>query len=726
MRILINMLCRSQNNRQEVTRQLVTLLGAVFLYSSGAVHAQDSFSPTAFSTCPSKAFLTQGKLPQTYGINLVTGDYTVMAQDHFTDQPLNAVGFNGNDRFIYAWSYEYNEPVRIHNDWEFDVLSGINITDNKFYVGDVDTERNIYYVYRRGANYGLYAIGLDPDRADYLSMSRVVDGSSLSLKIADMAVNPVDGLIYAVESNGALHQLDQSDGSSVNLGYTGQTGTFGAAYFDPDGNLYVGRNNDGGIFRIDVSSGSNAAVLFASGPAATTNDGSRCAAAPLVDDSDQNIDFGDAPDTYATSLDKNGARHGLSNSTLFLGLGVDGEANAYVYPLSDDSTGELDDDDGIQFITDIVEREYAIAMVTASGDGYLNAWIDMHQDGEFNTVDQVAINVPVEAGDQAVYLPIPDGVQPGNTWARFRLSSSLGLQPYGGAPDGEVEDMQVRVLQNIVTVTDYPSSTGWTTIAFEDNWPLLGDYDMNDLVVYMRTSTQRTSQGFTQVDVSGEVAAAGAGYHNGFGIRLPGVKLSEVDQSSVSFEINGRPVVDRPLLEANRDEAILIITNDVFDYVISGNHCEYYRTESGCGSSIQMSFELSVKFNNPVDTNLSGAFDPFLFASPGAWHGAHFVTPPGRSYEIHLKNQSPTEAFNPALFAGAGQDASLPDQGLYFLTATGMPWAIEIGDRWQYPLEYVDLSITYPGFSRFSNSNGKNSVYWYEPANAASDKLFSE
>lgn len=696
--------------------------------SGGLAQAQEGgFAATAFSECPSEAFLTQGSNPQTYGVNLVTGHYTVEAATHGVNSGLNGLGFNENDRFLYGWSYTHNEPVRIHNDWSLEPLGDINITTANFYVGDVATTDNTYYVYRRGLSYGLYAINLDENDPDYLSMTRVVDGASLNLRIADFAVNPVDDNLYAVDFDGNLHRIDRNIGLSVNLGNVGVTGTFGAAYFDGDGKMYISRNNDGSIFRMDVSAGDYTAVLFASGPASSSNDGSRCASAPLSAVANTDIDFGDAPDTYLTSLDQNGARHGLlGNPNLYFGSGVDGESDAFLYPLSDDDAGDTDDEDGIQMVTDVVERENAIAMITASEPGYLNAWIDIHRDGRFDAIDQVATAVPLVAGQQAVYLPIPDGVFPGDSWARFRLSSAPNLEASGGAPDGEVEDMQVRVNLNEVTITEYPSATGWTTIAFEDNWPLMKDYDLNDLVVYLRTTSHRRAEGLIQVDIKGEVAAVGAGYHNGFGIRLPGVLASDIDPTRTEFKINGQAVTDRSLVEAGRNEAILIVTGDVFDYVGSGNHCLFYRTEPGCGSDIQLSFDLSVAFNAPVDVDIGGAFDPFLFASEGAWHGAHFVSPPGRSYEIHLKNQAPTEAFNMALFSGAGQDTSNPSLGQYFLSNTGLPWAIEIGNRWDYPLEYTDVSIAYPQFPDFAASNGDSSVHWYERANAVVDHLFSE
>lgn len=274
-------------------------------------------------------------------------------------------------------------------------------------------------------------------------------------------------------------------------------------------------------------------------------------------------------------------------------------------------------------------------------------------------------------------------------------------------------------------ITSYPSKTGWTTVAFEDNWPLVGDYDMNDLVARLRTHTYRNSSGFLKVVIEGNLAAVGADYENGFAIRLPGVPRDAVDEEKIGFGISNRNQVGNPL-EAGRKEAILVITENMFDHIRPNNSCNYYRTEPGCGSDPEFYFKLSVPFKTPQQVKLSGAFDPFLFATPGAFHGAHFVSPPGRSYEIHTKNQAPTEAFDLTMFAGAGQDASEPSSGYYFLTDKGMPWAIEIGNEWQYPIEFIDVSAAYPRFSQFATSNGQQSTDWYLTENAVQNLLFSE
>lgn len=695
--------------------------------SPQSLHAQETIAPTAFVECPAKAFLTQGRNPSTYAVNLVTGDYNAIALSHGTSSPLNAVGFNTNDHYFYGWSYEHNQPARIHSNWQVEPLVDVNSTEVNFFVGDVSIVENKYYVYRRGSGYGFYSIGLDPEAGDYLQMNKTIDSSELSIKIFDMAFHPTDGYAYMVDRNGKLYKVNAANGIYENLGFVGEKGVFGASYFDVDGNLYLGRNNDGAIFRIAIDSGNYQAELFTIGPAAGTNDGSRCVLAPISDGTDTLVDYGDAPDSYGTSLQSNGARHGLSESpNLFLGASVDGESDSSFYPLSDDENNTNNDEDGIQFVTSIIERETAIALVTSSAVGYLNAWIDYNRNGQFDANEQVLTDQITSVGESPYYIDVPNGVSAGQSWARFRISSTAGLSAKGGTIDGEVEDFPVNLQEQDLVVTSYPSPTDWTTVAFEDNWPFFGDYDMNDLVFYLRNTIYSADAGISRVVIEGELAAAGAAYHNGFGIRLPGVLRSEVDENNIEFTVNGLSVTATSPLEADRNEAILIIVEDIYNNVSPLEECLYYRTEAECGSDIEMSFTMSIPMKNPIDAPLTGVFDPFMFATPGKWHGPQFTNPPGRSYEIHLKNQAPTEAFNHQLFAGIGQDSSSPSNGIYFQSSSGMPWAIEVGDRWDFPLEHHEITLAYPPFVNFAESNGVEDTYWYDPETAVSSHIFTD
>lgn len=695
------------------------LLSGLLLCSSQSVLAD------AFTECPSRAFLTQDAVAKTYGVNLVTGDYGLLQDDMGTKSKINATGFNPNDQFLYGWGYEQFKPVRIHSDFTLEYLDVENITGANFYVGDVSLTNNTYYVYRRGSSYGLYAISLDESSDNFHKMIRVVDGSALSLKIFDLAFHPTDGKAYAVDKDGKLHVIDVSNGTSTELGDVGVTGTFGAVYFDVDENLYISRNKDGHVYKIDIGSGEYTAELFALGPSSSVNDGARCALAPVVDESDVNVDYGDAPESYGTYLKDNGARHGLSDDNqLYLGKGVDGESDGKPVPLSDDESDRNDDEDGIQFATILQAGDTAVVMVDASAEGVLSAWIDSDQNGTFDDDEQVIADRNMIAGKTPVYIDIPADAKPGSTWARFRLSSSTGMLPTGGVSDGEVEDYNVNIAVEGSSVNYYPSSSTYSTVVFEDNWPFEGDYDMNDLVANLRTTVFYTNNQATLVNITGQLAGVGAAYHNGFGIRLPDVLRDQVDEEGINYTINDRPVKDYSPLEAGRYEAIFILAYNTWSYVSAGEDCTFYRTEEGCGSDIQMRFNLTIPFKQPIDTDISGVFDPFLFATPGAWHGDHFDTPPGRSYEIHLKNHHATEAFNYKLMNRSGQDASNPDNKHFFLTNNGLPWAMEVGNEWKYPKEYRDVTHAYPKFPSFVRSGGEENPSWFTFENAVESILF--
>ncbi len=695
-----------------------------YLIAAPALLLATSVSADPFEECPTEAYLTQGAVSSTYSVNLLSGDYKVAAATVGDNVRINALGFNPKDQYMYGWLRDENMPVRVHSDYSIEPLKVKNISNLHFFVGDVSTNDSKYYVYRRGNKYGMYSISLDPDSKNYLQMERLAGTNSWNLFIYDIAFHPSNGLAYALDRDGDLYQLDVTTGTKLKLGATGESGTFGASYFDAEGNFYASRNNDGNIYRIAVDSGNYSAEFFAKGPASNINDGSRCALAPVTGPVEHNLDFGDAPDSYMTSLEENGARHGVAvskgtrstNQALFLGSVVDGESDASAYPLADEN------DDGVQFVTGIVGSKNAIVVVNASQAGYLNAWVDTDINGQFDANDQVIKDVKVNAGKQYVYFDVPDDTKEGTTWARFRFSSSTGLESFGGSADGEVEDYQVDVQEAEATVTYYPSASGLSTLAFEDNWPHEGDYDMNDLVVHMKTAVWNKPSGVSLVQMKGAMSAVGAAYHNGFAVRLPGVKRNDIDIDNVKYAINDQEVKFQPV-ESGREEAIFIITYNLFNFVGTGEDCKFYRTEIGCGSDLQMKFEAHIPMKEPVPVALKGVFDPFLFATPGAWHGGHFASAPGRSYEIHLKNYAPTEAFDHNLFNEPGDDASVPGQ-YYYQTEKGLPWALEIGTEWNHPIEYTDIGHAYPYFSNWATSDGGFEKSWFLPENAEKPLIF--
>ncbi len=248
-----------------------------------------SVQAAPFDTCPSKAYLFQSTPVKVYGVNLVTGSTSLLQADTGINANINGVGFDFNARYIYGYDTTNKRLVRLGQDFQAEVLNTTGLpTDHTFFVGDV--YESVYYLYRK--NKGLFTVDLTPldtDANATLTVNRVTTRSVVNL--TDFAFHPSDGKLYGIDnSSGALYSFNPETGQETYIGDTGETGTFGAGYFDVDGYYYVSRNQDGQIYRIDLSPGNASniengivpAVKFADGPNSSQNDGARCANAPVL------------------------------------------------------------------------------------------------------------------------------------------------------------------------------------------------------------------------------------------------------------------------------------------------------------------------------------------------------------------------------------------------------------------------------------------------------------
>lgn len=197
-------------------------------------------------------------------------------------------------------------------------------------------------------------------------------------------------------------------------------------------------------------------------------------------------DFGDAPSPYPTALTDDGARHqqvpGLfpGGVPLKLGAALDAEPDGQPSPGADgDDTDGSDDEDGIVFVTPLVPGQSASVDVTASGNGFLNAWLDFNGDGDWGDGGEaIFTNEPVSLGSQSLVFTVPSGATPGATFARFRLSADGGDSFDGQATSGEVEDYQVaidsagpmvdlKVNGEDAVFPDFVTTTGPTTLTLD-------------------------------------------------------------------------------------------------------------------------------------------------------------------------------------------------------------------------------------------------------------------
>jgi hypothetical protein len=219
------------------------------------------------------------------------------------------------------------------------------------------------------------------------------------------------------------------------------------------------------------------------------------------------FDFGDLPNTFATTQSATGAVHTV-NPDLYLGscvdVDIDGqpEAMAGFMTGGDDGnqgpgtlgtcTPAADDENGIRFVTPLIPGAQACVEVTArnntGGNAVLQGWIDYNGDGAFQANEQLTTgsfapggaNIPNGGVNAQLFcfdVPANALYNNGAAMTRFRLSKNGGLAASGPAvpgngvfPTGEVEDHKTP----LALIGNY----NWM-----DNPDIEGDQDLSEMAL---------------------------------------------------------------------------------------------------------------------------------------------------------------------------------------------------------------------------------------------------
>ncbi|MDF4202652.1 T9SS type A sorting domain-containing protein [Maribacter sp. SA7] len=234
--------------------------------------------------CDFNAYLFQYN--DIYALDLASGSSYLVAED-ITPGNVNGVGYNPADGYLWGYlSTPSSTIVRIGKDYSVDQYTIPELPTGNKYVGDISPD-GVYYFKAGGSSY--YKVDINPASPTYLEYIGAFELSQ-SLSIADWAFNAADGMLYTVEGGSRkLYKIDPETGKVYNLGEVpileGLRYTFGAVYFDVDGNFYISANQTGSVYKIeqvqDVVSGNMKSNIFAFGPAASSNDGARCPTAPV-------------------------------------------------------------------------------------------------------------------------------------------------------------------------------------------------------------------------------------------------------------------------------------------------------------------------------------------------------------------------------------------------------------------------------------------------------------
>ncbi|MVN89725.1 LruC domain-containing protein [Mucilaginibacter aquatilis] len=275
----------------------------------------------------------------------------------------------------------------------------------------------------------------------------------------------------------------------------------------------------------------------------------------------------------------------------------------------------------------------------------------------------------------------------------------------GGDTDGDGVLDELDAFPDDATkayVSYYPSQTGYASIAFEDNWPKKGDFDLNDLVVnYRYTFVSNASN--QVVEMKGEFTplASGASFKNGFAVQLP-VSASAVSavtgqrniSNYISYAANG--------VEAGQSKAVIVPFDNHEALLRNPDGAFFINTLMDKNKVTGSTATVNVTFASPVAaSNLQVAnFNPFL------------ISDMRRGYEIHLPGFAPTDKATKSLF-GTDDDASVLNSNKTYLSKENWPWAISFVGEYKYPVELQPVNQAYLRFSEWALSGGTSYADWY-------------
>ncbi|MDP2724290.1 MAG: LruC domain-containing protein [Bacteroidales bacterium] len=301
----------------------------------------------------------------------------------------------------------------------------------------------------------------------------------------------------------------------------------------------------------------------------------------------------------------------------------------------------------------------------------------------------------------------------------FTVNAITGLVTFTPANDftGTVTiDYQVCDVNNlcdIATITVdvvagtsnlYPA-TGFGTLAFEDLWPGKGDYDFNDLILdYQFEITTNTSNFVEHVKGTFVIKAFGASYENGFGFQLASgidpddltVTGSQLKENIITLSNNGT--------EAGQTIPTIIVFDNAYKEMQHPGMGVGVNTEPTAPYVTPVTIEINIDFTPNTytynDLNI-GQFNPFIFVNKV------------RSVEVHLPDYPPTALADQSLF-GTMEDDSNPADGRYYKTANNLPWAINLYESFDYPIEKQQIVWAYLKFAAWAASGGTTFQDWYQ------------
>ncbi len=260
------------------------------------------------------------------------------------------------------------------------------------------------------------------------------------------------------------------------------------------------------------------------------------------------------------------------------------------------------------------------------------------------------------------------------------------------------------------------------TFVMEDNWPVYGDYDMNDLVMDIELEYEEEENGYiNELEIEATLRAVGASKSLAAAIQLDKVPVTAIEE--IEFEDIPKEALDGSVfdcingLEKDQQYAVIPFFDNahralgVKNGTLINTGKEDYRVK-------KKEFEIEIKFKaNTVkqeDINIKNL--NFFIVTDGKKQGRK---------EVHLRGFQPTQRAS-RIYLNSNSDNY--DVAPY-LSKDNLIWGLMLPSyekkRFNYPKENKNIKDAYPKFADWAVSGGTTNTDWYKPENAQKGYIYN-
>ncbi len=277
-----------------------------------------------------------------------------------------------------------------------------------------------------------------------------------------------------------------------------------------------------------------------------------------------------------------------------------------------------------------------------------------------------------------------------------------------GVPDAQDEypNDPYRAFNNYV-----PTVGGFGTLSFEDSWPVKGDYDLNDMVIdYNINRITNASNEVVEIKAKFVLRASGATFGNGFGFQLDGITPDKIASAIGYRRSEGSYIKDAANgLEQGQDYATCIVFDNFFNEMKNPGVGLGVNTDESAPFVPYQTVDVTLTLLNNGQAPAGGKVK-LADLTPDIFN-FFIIANKKRGVEIHLPDRVPTTFADRSLF-NTGDDASVAPH--YYRTANNLPWALNIIQAFDYPVEQTVVNEGYLHFIDWAASSGKLYPDWYD------------